>query len=114
MNSTHTLEDSHTLLNDIQAQGIRLETSDDLTVRQGGAGPTDHKAVTIFNSTLMIPVFSHAAKISPFTATEPTKMGYASLKKNGEMISRIRFVGEPKFYKEKTSDGIPFWKIFYF
>lgn len=110
MNSTLTLESNHTLLNEIQTQGIRLESTD-LTVREGGAGPTDHKAVTIFNSTVMIPVFSHAAKTSPFSASEPTKMGYTSLKKNGENIATIRFVGEPEFYKEKTSDGIPFWKI---
>ena len=38
-------------------------------------------------------------------------MGYASLKKNGELITTIRFIGEPNFYKEATSDGIPFWKI---
>ncbi len=112
MNSTLIQQEhNYALLNDIQTQGIRLEQSEDLTSRQGGAGPTDHKAVTIFNSTLMIPVYSNAAKKSPFTASTPSKMGYASLKQNGETITTIRFVGEPKFYKEKSSDGIPFWKI---
>lgn len=111
MNSTTTLESQHTLLNDIQAQGIRLVSTDDLTIRKGGAGPTDHKAVTIFNTTIMIPVYSYSAKNSPFEATIPTKMGLASLKKNGKIITTIRFIGEPKFYKENTSDGIPFWKI---
>ncbi|WP_010179477.1 MSMEG_0568 family radical SAM protein [Aquimarina agarilytica] len=111
MNNTLTLQDNHTLLNDIQTQGIRLEGSQDLSVREGGAGPTDHKAVTIFNTTIMIPVFSHAAKNSPFVATTPSKMGYASLKKEGKILTTIRFIGEPKFYKEESSDGIPFWKI---
>ena len=111
MNNTITLTDNHKLLNEIQTQGIRLENFKDLTVREGGAGPTDHKAVTIFNSTVMIPVFSNAARTSPFTASEASKAGYASLKKNGKIVTTIRFIGEPKFYKESTSDGIPFWKI---
>ncbi len=111
MKTTLTPELNARLLNDIQTLGIRLEVLDDLTVRQGGAGPTDHKAITISNSTLMIPVFSHAAKVSPFSAAKPTKMGYTTLKKNGEPVTTIRFVGEPKFYKYHTSDGIPFWKI---
>ena len=111
MNNTFILENNHTLLNEIQTQGIRLEGDVDLTIREGGAGPTDHKAVTILNTTVMIPVFSHAAKSSPFEASLPSKMGYASLKKNGEMITTIRFIEEPKFYKEASSDGIPFWKI---
>ena len=111
MSSTLIQESKHTLLNNIQASGICIENSKDLTVRQGGAGPTDHKAVTIFNTTVMIPVFSEAAKKSPFTVTEPTKMGYASLKKDGEIITTVRFIGEPNFYKEETTDGIPFWKI---
>ena len=59
----------------------------------------------------MIPVFSNAAKKSVYTVTEPTKMGYASLKKYDEIITTVRFIGEPKFYKEETTDGIPFWKI---
>ncbi len=111
MNSTVTQTNNHTLLNDIQTQGIRLEGISDLTVREGGAGPTDHKAVTIFDNTIMIPVFSQSAKESPFTASSPSKMGYASLKKDNEIITTIRFIGEPKFYKENSSDGIPFWKI---
>ncbi len=111
MNNTLTLESNHTLLNEIQTSGIRLASSMDLSTREGGAGPTDHKAVTIFGSTIMIPVYSYAAKHSPFEATTPSKMGYASLKKNGELITTIRFIGEPKFYKENTTDGIPFWKI---
>ena len=106
-----THESNHTLLNKIQTQGIRLAGSSDLSTRQGGAGPTDHKAVTIFGTTLMIPVYSYAAKSSPFEASLPSKMGYASLKENGELVTTIRFIGEPKFYKETTSDGIPFWKI---
>ena len=112
MNSTVTIQKTnHALLNDIQALGIRLESADDLTIRKGGAGPTDHKAVTIFNTTIMVSVYSTSAKSSPFEASLPSKMGFASLKRNGEIITTIRFIGEPKFYKEKSSDGIPFWKI---
>ncbi len=111
MNSTLNLENGHILLNEIQTQGIRLEGGADLTIREGGAGPTDHKAVTIFNTTVMIPVFSRSAKSSPFEANLPSELGYAILKKNGEIITTIRFINEPKFYKEVSSDGIPFWKI---
>ena len=112
MSSIATVQKSHhALLNDIQALGIRIESAEDLTIRKGGAGPTDHKAITIFNTTIMVPVYSSSAKNSPFEVTEPSKMGMASLKKEGKIITTIRFIGEPKFYKEKSSDGIPFWKI---
>lgn len=111
MNSTLTIEDNHTLLNEIQTRGIRLAGNADLSIREGGAGPTDHKAVTIFDTTIMVPVYSYAAKASPFEVSSPSKMGYASLKKDGNLITTIRFIGEPSFYKETTSDGIPFWKI---
>ena len=111
MSNTLTQTSIHTLLNEIQTQGIRLDDATDLTIREGGAGPTDHKAVTIFGNTIMIPVFSQSAKSSPFSVGTTSKTGYASLKKNNEIITTIRFIGEPKFYKESSSDGIPFWKI---
>ncbi len=111
MNDTLTLTHNHNLLNEIQTQGIRLAGTADLTIREGGAGPTDHKAVTIFDTTIMVPVFSHSAKSSPFEVSIPSKMGIASLTKNGEKVTTIRFIEEPRFYKETSSDGIPFWKI---
>ena len=111
MNTLATVTNHHSLLNDIQALGIRIENTTDLTIRKGGAGPTDHKAISIFNTTIMVPVHSASAKSSPFEVTTPTKMGLASLKQDGKIIANIRFIQEPLFYKEKSSDGIPFWKI---
>ncbi len=111
MNSTRLPANSHSLLNEIQALGIKIEDDGDLTVREGGAGPTDHKAVSIFKTTVMIPVLSPSAESSPFIATKPSKMGVASLKRDGKVLTTIRFIGEPRFYSEKSSDGIPFWKI---
>ncbi len=111
MNTMITKKHQYQLINEIQTQGIRIEGLQDLSVRKGGAGPTDHKAVKIFDDTIMVPVFSQEAKYSPFYVTKPSKMGLAVLKREEETIANVRFIGEPKFYKEVTSDGIPFWKI---
>ena len=111
MNSVLTAS-RHSLLNDVQTQGIRIrKDSFDLSVRQGGAGPSDHKAVHLFDTTIMIPVYSQEATTSEFYTTEPTKFGFASLFKGEDFICTVRFIGEPNFYKETTSDGVPFWKI---
>lgn len=111
MNTTAIQQSHHTLLNEIQIAGIRFSEVDDLTVRKGGAGPTDHKAVSIYGTTLMVPVYSSKVKTSPFEVSQPTKMGLASLRKNGETLTTVRFIKEPNFYKEQSSDGVPFWKI---
>jgi len=49
------------LLSELQSFGVRLTTDDGAPSRKGGAGPTDHKAITVLGTTIMVPVHTHTA-----------------------------------------------------
>ena len=45
------------LLSELQTHGLRLvDARVGASSRLGGAGPTDHKAVTVLGTTIMVPV----------------------------------------------------------
>ncbi|HMJ10605.1 MAG TPA: MSMEG_0568 family radical SAM protein, partial [Polyangiaceae bacterium] len=79
--------------------------------RKGGAGPSDHKAITIAGQTVMVPVFTHASAHSPFSVELLALEGAAVLRRNGSPVADIAFPTEPRFYARSTADGIPYWKI---
>ncbi len=81
------------------------------SARKGGAGPTDHKALTIGGRTIMVPVFTGGAKNSPFEATGPGLDGAAILLRHGTPVARITYPRQARFYALQTFDGIPYWKI---
>lgn len=94
------------LIVELQAAGLKLASAETgVAGRIGGAGPSDHKAVTINNTTVMIPIFNHPAASSPYTIKEQR------LQLNGEDIGAVAFPPEPKFYSLTTSDGIPYKQI---
>ena len=98
------------MLTELQSLGLKL-TDDDVGApsRKGGAGPSDHKAVTIEGRTIMVPIHTNAAAASPFVAvTTPTG---TTLERDGVAVGRIAFPPQPNFYARSTADGIPYWKI---
>jgi radical SAM protein (TIGR04043 family) len=100
------------LILDLQSYGMRL--SDDRVGargRKGGAGPTDHKAITIGERTVMVPVYNDASKSSPFEATGPGLDGSAILLRDGAPIAKISYPRQARFYALQTFDGVPYWKI---
>ncbi len=100
------------VISELQASGVRLEDpSAGASARQGGAGPTDHKAVTVGGRTVMVPVHSDSAKASPFFARAPDAQGMSLLERDGEVIARIEFPMQPRFYALQTFDGVAYNKI---
>jgi len=100
------------LLSEVQTHGLRLEDAGTgASSRIGGAGPTDHKAITILGTTVMVPVHTRPAVASPYVATAPDERGMTWLRKDHEVICQISFPPQPKFYSLQTADGIPYWKI---
>jgi len=97
------------LLTELQALGMRWEGESGLS-RVGGAGPSDHKAVRLLGQTIMVPIFTHASHDSPFAA-RPLGPGTARLEVGGEPIAELSFPPEPAFYRLRTADGVPYWKI---
>ena len=79
--------------------------------RRGGAGPSDHRAVTVAGQTVMVPIHTHGARRSPFSAARPGSDGRSTLARDGAAVATIAFPPSPRFYRLSTFDGVPYWKI---
>jgi radical SAM protein (TIGR04043 family) len=100
------------LLSDLQTLGLRLlDANVGASSRKGGAGPTDHKAVTVLGTTIMVPVHTRVASRSPYVAGPPDSRGVSALRDGDEVICEVSFPPQPRFYALSTEDGIPYWKI---
>ena len=96
------------LITDLQSQGLKLiDPNIGATGRKGGAGPSDHKAVTIDGTTVMVPIFNTPAARSPYGIDQTAQV----LELHGEPVSPISFPQQPHFYNLTTADGVPYWKI---
>ena len=103
---------SQQLMTELQSSGLRLvDPSIGAASRRGGAGPSDHKAVTVDGRTIMVPVHTSTAWSSPFVANAPDRDGTSALLRDGIPIARIGFPKAPRFYAMQTFDGIPYSHI---
>src|SRR5260370_30605034 len=60
------------LINELQSYGVRLvDPNAGHESRRGGAGPSDHKALTIEGMTVMVPVHTASAVSSPYFVEKP-------------------------------------------
>lgn len=100
------------LISELQSLGMRLDDPNaGAASRRGGAGPSDHKAVTIDGHTVMIPVHTASSWSSPFVTAPAGPDGSSTLKRDGMPVGIISFPRQPRFYKMQTMDGIPYSKI---
>ncbi|MEL6224394.1 MAG: MSMEG_0568 family radical SAM protein [Cyanobacteria bacterium J06627_8] len=100
------------LITELQSHGLRLvDSSIGAAGRKGGAGPSDHKAVTVNGTTVMVPIYTGTANHSPYIARVDQAKHQVMLEWEAEAIAPIEFPNQPQFYKLKTADGIPYWKI---
>ena len=74
---------SRQLMTELQSHGLRLidpgSPNAGVASRRGGAGPSDHKAVTVDGHTIMVPVHTASAWASPFIAQAPDAQGRSAL-----------------------------------
>ena len=107
-----TSPSSRQLMTELQSFGLRLvDPSAGAASRRGGAGPSDHKAVTVDGHTIMVPVHTSSAWASPFVAEAPGADGRSALKRGAIPIARIEFPKQPRFYALQTLDGVPYSHI---
>jgi radical SAM protein (TIGR04043 family) len=97
-------------MTELQSFGLRLAdpkaaAQAGVASRRGGAGPSDHKAVTIDGHTIMVPVHTGSAHQSPFIV-EGNELKRASIP-----IAQIQFPKAPRFYALQTFDGVPYSHI---
>ena len=84
-----TNDEKQKLITALQSQGLKLvDRSRDILGRKGGAGPSDHKAIAIDGTTVMIPVYNDIAAASPYTLETFPEL---SLHKNGKKITLQNF-----------------------
>ncbi|MFL9901429.1 MSMEG_0568 family radical SAM protein [Paraburkholderia fungorum] len=113
MNANENLsEASRKLMTELQSSGLRLvDPRAGAASRRGGAGPSDHKAVTIDGVTIMVPVHTSTAWNSPFVADQPDESGSSKLLRGSIPIASISFPKAPRFYDLTTQDGVPYSHI---
>ncbi len=100
------------LMTELQSFGLRLvDPSAGVASRKGGAGPSDHKAVTVDGHTIMVPVHTSSAWNSPFTALAPDAQGRSVVTRGSIPIASISFPKPPRFYALQTMDGVPYSHI---
>src|ERR1700733_11443174 len=100
------------LINELQSHGVRLvDPKAGVESRRGGAGPSDHKAITIDGITVMVPVHTAPAFDSPYVAEAPDADGNGRITRNGIAFGTISFPKRPRFYGLTTEDGVPYSKI---
>jgi radical SAM protein (TIGR04043 family) len=100
------------LINELQSFGMRLvDPKAGVDSRRGGAGPSDHKAITIDGMTVMAPVHTAPAFESPYLVEKPDAFGRSRVLRDGLAIGEVSFPLRPKFYDLRTADGVPYSKI---
>jgi len=100
------------LINELQTTGARL--IDPAAVgdsRRGGAGPSDHTAMTIMGRTVMVPIHTAPAFNSPYVVEKPDPMGNSRVSREGVEVGKVKFQSRPRFYDLATAEGIPYSKI---
>lgn len=105
------LSKNRELLTELQSAGLHLlDGGLSGNSRRGGAGPSDHQALSLDGHTLMVPTHTAAVWQSPFTATRDAD-GRGTLLREGRPLARIDFVQRPRFHALTTADGIPYAQI---
>ncbi len=103
---------SECLINELQSFGARLaDPGIAAPGRRGGAGPSDHKAMTVDGMTVMIPVYTAAAFESPYLVERPNSSGRAQVSRDGFAVGEVSFPATPNFYRLKTAEGVPYSQI---
>src|ERR1700749_2712936 len=110
--TTVTALPTQRLINELQSYGVRLvDPKAGHESRRGGAGPADHKAITIDGITVMVPVHTAPAFESPYVVEKPDALGKSRITRDGLNLGAVSFPTRPRFYDLTTADGVPYWKI---
>jgi radical SAM protein (TIGR04043 family) len=112
MPTTLTTMPTERLINELQSFGVRLvDPKAGVDSRRGGAGPSDHKAMTVDGMTVMVPVHTAPAFESPYLVEKPDISGRSRISRDGVAIGEVSFPLRPRFYERVTADGIPYSQI---
>ena len=111
-------EDRGALMAELQALGLAAgDETPGAGGRRGGAGPSDHRAVSLGATTVMVP--TRPAGRSPFRlrvldgpdSTSPARAPRVELWRDDRAVAEVSLPATPRFYALETADGIPYSKI---
>jgi radical SAM protein (TIGR04043 family) len=99
------------LLAELQSVGLAVDSSPGVPGRRGGAGPSDHRALSLGDTTVMVPM--RRAGRSPFRlrVLSPSEGEGAILLRDDVPVASVAVPDAPRFYELTTADGIPYSKI---
>jgi radical SAM protein (TIGR04043 family) len=107
-----TMLGTEELISELQSFGARLaDPKAGAESRRGGAGPSDHKAMTIDGMTIMVPVHTAPASGSPYFIEQSDGAGHSRVLRDGLPVGSVSFPPRPRFYDLATADGIPYSQI---
>lgn len=104
------MSDLGRLVTELQVNGVRVDSLKGNTGRRGGAGPSDHRALDLNGTTVMVPVYNDASATSPYKLASSG----AALAIEGpeqQCSPEITTPREPQFYGLSTDDGISYRSI---
>lgn len=99
------------LVTELQVNGVADPALPGNRGRRGGAGPSDHRALTIDGTTVMVPVYNTAAKASPYSLEASGNSVVALANQGSEALRPVETTSEPAFYQLSTAEGVPFRSI---
>ena len=99
------------LITELQVHGVADPALPGNKGRRGGAGPSDHRAITIDGATVMVPVYNAASQASPYSLEADPQGGIALASSASEALSSVAVTSEPAFYSLSTADGTPYRSI---
>ncbi len=105
------MSDLGRLVTELQVQGVVDPAIAGNRGRRGGAGPSDHRALTIAGTTVMVPVYNAVAQDSPYRLTAAAGGGLALAEPGGQPLAAVETPAEPAFYGLSTADGVPYRSI---
>jgi radical SAM protein (TIGR04043 family) len=99
------------LITELQVHGVAEAAVAGNPGRRGGAGPSDHRALTIDGTTVMVPVYNAAAQDSPYRLQSGAGGAVALADRDGTALTAVEPPPEPAFYGLHTAEGIPYRAI---
>ena len=104
-------QDLGRLVTELQVRGVVDPAIAGNQGRRGGAGPSDHRALTIHGSTVMVPVYNAVSQDSPYQLRQDASGAVAVAGPGGESLAAVQAPAEPAFYGFSTADGTPYKAI---
>lgn len=99
------------LVTELQVRGVVDPALPGNRGRRGGAGPSDHRALTLDGTTVMVPVYTSAAQVSPYSLTTGADAAVTVVDQTLQTLASVDVPGEPAFYGLHTAEGIPYRSI---